>query len=86
MRYRKKPVVVNAEKWDGKLESIDKMEKFIDKYFKWWLDGEHLVIQTLEGEMWAAPGDMIIKGVNGEYYPCKIEIFDKTYEPVLKGE
>ena len=41
-----------------------------------------LTIQTLEGCMTASPGDWIITGVNGEQYPCKPDIFEKTYEPV----
>jgi hypothetical protein len=41
-----------------------------------------LVISTLEGDMKANPGDWIITGVNGEVYPCKPDIFEKTYEPV----
>ena len=41
-----------------------------------------LVIHTLEGDMVASPGDYVITGVNGEKYPCKPDIFEKTYEPV----
>lgn len=41
-----------------------------------------LTIHTLEGDMKAMPGDYIIKGVNGEFYPCKPDIFEKTYEVV----
>lgn len=44
--------------------------------------GPHILIPTLEGDMAARPGDFIIKGVNGEFYPCKPDIFAKTYEPV----
>ena len=44
--------------------------------------GEYLQIKTLEGVMIAIVGDWIIKGVNGEFYPCKLEIFKKTYEEV----
>jgi hypothetical protein len=50
------------------------------------VDGDHspfgLVIGTLEGEMRANPGDWIIRGVQGEFYPCKPDIFDQTYEAV----
>ena len=42
----------------------------------------HLLIGTLEGTMAAAPGDWVIKGVAGEFYPCKPDIFEATYEPV----
>lgn len=43
-----------------------------------------LIIQTLEGPLRAAPGDWIITGINGEQYPCKPDIFEKTYEPINK--
>ena len=45
--------------------------------------GPHIVIQTLEGPHAALPGDWIIQGVQGEFYPCKPDIFDATYEPVV---
>lgn len=45
-------------------------------------DGLSLLIKTLEGEMMADPGDWIIKGIKGELYPCKPDIFAATYEPV----
>jgi len=41
---------------------------------------DHPVIETLEGKMTASPGDWVIRGVKGEYYPCKPDIFEKTYE------
>jgi hypothetical protein len=46
------------------------------------VDGPYIAIPTLEGVMAARPGDFIIKGVNGEFYPCKPDIFAKTYEEV----
>ena len=46
------------------------------------MDDERYPIQTLEGVIYASPGDWVIKGVNGEFYPCKPDIFDKTYEAV----
>ena len=45
-------------------------------------DGHVIAIDTLEGEMHADPGDWIIRGVQGEFYPCKPDIFEATYEPV----
>lgn len=59
MKYRKKPVVIEAYQTD-----------------------KEIVIHTLEGDMKASVGDYIITGVNGEQYPCKPDIFHKTYEPV----
>ena len=83
MKFRKKPVVIEAqrvtpetirdvERWCGgsvKGESLPRVNRCID-------------IQTLEGEMRANMGDWIIKGVKGEFYPCKPDIFEATYEPV----
>lgn len=47
---------------------------------------EELIIHTLEGDLRADPGDYIITGVNGEKYPCKPDIFEKTYEPYEEQE
>lgn len=92
--YRKKPVAIQAIQWDGNnlkevIEFTGKHPKF-DKWFKSWDEYESHVhgdrgvfkIFTLEGVMEASPGDWIIRGVNGEHYPCKPDIFEKTYEPV----
>lgn len=77
-KYRKKPVVIEAVKWKG--TNIKELYAFAgdNYYFK---DGV-LFIKTLEGELTASIGDYIIKGVNGEFYPCKPDIFEKTYEVV----
>ena len=73
--YRKKPVVIEAVQFNGNFEEI---EAFCggDAEFR---NGE-LVVATLEGRLTASPNDWIIKGVNGEFYPCKPDIFEKTYE------
>jgi len=77
MKYRKKPVVIEAFRWT------------IDKVPDWFKDNRHITIYTstgaaciptLEGEMTAQIGDWIIQGVQGEIYPCKPDIFEKTYE------
>ena len=82
-QYRKKPVVVDAHRWDGNLETL---EAWVDPFpaSKHWRleDGGALLIPTLEGVMRAQKGDWIIKGVAGEFYPCKPEIFARTYEAV----
>lgn len=88
MQYRKKPVVIEAVQWNGANHLLPKTEfmkgsgAYLDKSRS--ILGE-IVIQTLEGEMRASVGDYIIKGVNGEFYPCKPDIFEKTYEPVAEG-
>lgn len=77
-KYRKKPVVIEAIRWTGK--NIMEVCNFLSKTS--WTLGKGINIETLEGTMRANPGDYIIKGVNGEYYPCKPDIFEKTYEKV----
>ena len=77
--YKKKPVVVEAVQWTG--ENHAEMCEFIDPEVFEIKPKEGLIIHTLEGEHHASPGDYIIKGVNGEFYPCKPDIFAKTYEP-----
>lgn len=86
MKYRKKPVVIEAIRWEG--ENLDEVMTFCngDASYELMARGSsELVIATLEdGESIArhvaSVGDFIIKGVAGEFYPCKPDIFDKTYE------
>lgn len=77
-KYRKKPVIISAMQWKGnnRSEIID----FVGNSAVF--DRTGLYIITLEGEMFASIGDYIIRGVNGEFYPCKSDIFRKTYELV----
>jgi hypothetical protein len=82
MKYRKKPIVIEAIQWDGNLETLNVFPKKDVEPVK--LRGGDLYIQTLEGEMKASIGDFIIKGVHGEFYPCKPDIFELTYEQVIK--
>ena len=79
-KYRKKPVVIEAIQWGGKKDWWE-AGNFIP-FNKYEIEGECLLIKTLEGTMRANKGDYIIRGVNGEYYPCKPDIFEKTYEMV----
>lgn len=53
---------------------------YVDKKIEFFDVPEKLTIHTIEGPIYAIPGDYIIKGVNGELYPCKPDIFEKTYE------
>lgn len=76
--YRKKPVVISAIQWNG--DNIDEMQRFLNVHFI--VTGEQAFIQTLEGMMCADKGDYIICGVHGEFYPCKPDIFKKTYDEV----
>ena len=75
-KYRKKPVIIEAIQWNGK--NLTEIDNFVCGSLK--IEGSNLVIHTLEGDMEASINDYIIKGVNGEFYPCKPDIFDKTYE------
>lgn len=80
--FRKKPVVIEAEQFTE--ENKNRAFNFItcNHYPNWDADGRPTIrIQTLEGEITASLGDWIIKGVKGEFYPCKPEIFEMTYEP-----
>jgi len=82
-KYRKKPVVIDAELFTEATK--DRCYNFItcNRYADRDANGKPaLRIQTLEGEMTANLGDWIIKGVKGEFYPCKSDIFEATYEPV----
>lgn len=77
-RFRKKPVEIDAFQWNGQQPN---------EWPEWATalvlqDGRDLFIDTLEGRMRANLGDWIIRGVNGEQYPCKPDIFAKTYDAV----
>jgi hypothetical protein len=92
MKFRKKPVVIEAVQFQGTPESaVDVFEQFDIPGGKFKpandLRTGVISIPTLEGEMTAQRGDWIIKGVKGEFYPCKPDIFDATYLPVeAEGE
>lgn len=80
-KYRKKPVVIEAVQWTGR--NVHDVVSFMangGRTFE--LRGAALYIHTLEGTHEAKPGDFIIKGVHGEFYPCDPEIFAETYEEV----
>ena len=81
-RYRKKPVEVLAVQFNG--ENKVEIQEFVGKYLDQTVKG--LIIPTLEGDLIASAGDYIIQGVNGEFYPCKPDIFQKTYETVENGD
>lgn len=76
--YRKKPVVIQALQWTG--DNATELVDFCGKCFL--IKGKELKIATLEGTMSASIGDYVIKGVEGEFYACKEDIFKKTYESV----
>lgn len=79
-KYRKKPVVIEAVLWGG--ENYEEICKFMTGTLANPMGDGKLSIPTLEGDHTANPGDFIIKGVKGEFYPCKPDIFKETYELV----
>jgi hypothetical protein len=84
-KFRKMPVVIEAIQYDGTENSVVEilqMKETNSSAKSIRVDAGDLLIHTLEGVMRADKGDWVIKGVNGELYPCKPDIFDKTYEPV----
>lgn len=90
-KYRKKPVVIDAILWDGSVAAAEVVMAWLAAF--WGKEGSppdkeglvvnsaELVIPTLEGLMTAKRGDYIVKGVQGEVYPCRPDIFDQTYDP-----
>lgn len=92
-QFTKKPVTISAIQWTG--ENLPAVIEFTGKHPRWgdWFadmgeyiahvrsDGNRFKIFTLEGVMDALPGDWIIRGVQGEHYPCKPDIFAATYDP-----
>lgn len=98
MKFRKKPVVIEAILWTG--DNLRDVLAFTGKHprFDEWFQSfeayeAHVVadrgafhIKTLEGTMEAMPGDWIIRGVAGEHYPCKPDIFEATYDAVEEAE
>ena len=84
-KYRKKPIVVDAEQFTGESLRNTELVKLVDGAGVLSIEDyedSHLEIPTLEGVMRANVGDWIIKGVKGEIYPCKPDIFEATYEAV----
>lgn len=91
MKYRKKPVVIEAIKWDGL--NLQEIKEFVGESLEYYINDAawqvgkgkphvHMKIKTLEGDHTVTVGDYVIKGVKGEFYPCKPDIFEKTYEAV----
>lgn len=91
-RYRKKPVVIEAVQYSG--ENWREISEFADAEVQQSprtsilrLGSEQAIeIATLEGLMVAEPGDWIIRGIKGEFYPCRSDIFEATYERVADDD
>ena len=92
MKYRKKPVTIEAMQWDGTQAGANTIiawaaqhpvESGVIAVPNVGQSGR-LIVHTIEGTMHASEGDWIIRGVQGEFYPCKPDIFAKTYEAVAE--
>ena len=85
--FQKKPVVIEARQLTkDNLDEIIAWIKSNGKYcYRTRCISKPLAIQTLEGDHQAKIGDWIIKGVKGEFYPCKPDIFEMTYQPIIKN-
>jgi len=85
-KFRKKPVVIEAVLWDGRMTTVEPLlAGSTTETVEQDLGDPALLIPTLEGTMRAEVGDWIIRGVKGELYPCKADIFAATYEPVTES-
>ena len=83
-RFRKKPVEIEAARYDGTPEGWVRIARWLrESNVRIGMDCVgRLRIPTLEGNITASPGDWIIRGVAGEFYPCRGDIFEQTYEAV----
>lgn len=86
-KFRKKPVVIEAVRYVP-METCEEVASFMGLHHNHedCYDDAEWLIDTLEGTMTANPGDWIIKGIRGEFYPCKPDIFEATYEPAGANE
>jgi hypothetical protein len=93
MKFRKKPVIIEAIQFSG--YNPTEIKRFVgDSCEVEYNDVAYqagagpmtvrVFIHTLEGDMIVSPGDYVIKGVKGEFYPCKPDIFEQTYEPIIE--
>ena len=90
MKYRKKPVIIEAIQFDGSTNSVERIKDWSEHLIEFFaaervnqtIYPSFLVIPTLEGNMTASVNDWVIKGIKGEFYPCKPDIFEGTYELV----
>jgi len=89
-KYRKKPVIIRVVRWDGKIGTYNeirgKLALGYSRQIAMGVGDDCLYIDTLEGTMKANIGDYIIKGIKGEIYPCKPDVFESTYEEIKEGK
>lgn len=80
MRYVKKPIPIEALQWNG--TNYEEIRNFMLDNHPIFDANNNIIIETLEGKMSAPPGSYIIKGIEGEYYPCRKDIFESTYNSI----
>lgn len=94
-QFRKKPVEIEAMQWSGTAFGANTIIDWISAgggtatytYAKHPGEAPHrITIETLEGTMYARPGDWILRGIQGEFYPCKPDIFEATYDRVEEDQ
>lgn len=90
-KYRKKPVEIEAMQWDGSLYVAGRIASWVGDsgHEATFVSSQHdpaLIINTLEGKMHVSKGDYVIKGIKGEFYPCKPDIFEDSYDKVTSTE
>jgi len=80
-KFRKKPVVIEAVQFLDSKKSFDEIRAWVGESFYYdYQNFPRVFIKTLEGDMGVSKGDWIIKGIKGEFYPCKPDIFKETYK------
>lgn len=79
-KYVKKPIEIEAVQWTG--DNIVEVKKFAEGHIGTYSHSSRIAVSTTEGRSFAYPGDYIIKGINGKFYPCEPDIFEKTYEEI----
>ena len=84
MKFRKKPVVIEAVQWVADVSGTEDVGRWCGAVYN--ANRDVLIIPTLEGDHAASRGDWIIKGVAGEFYPCKDHVFQLSYEPAEEGD
>ena len=80
--YIKKPVKIETCQWTG--DNVEEIKEFVTPIAEYLEDENVILIHTLEGDMKAEVNDYIIKGVKGEFYPCKHDIFKETYNAIVE--
>jgi len=86
-KFKKKPIIIEARQFAETKKSFAALRKWVgDGFYSSYQEAPFVFIHTLEGEMAVSPGDWVIKGVKGEFYPCKPEIFKETYERIVVDE